>query len=96
MRTTLIALSALALVAGAPAVAQDFVVVHKDLDLSTAKGQKTLDRRIAGAARDYCGADRQRIGSRTRSRGSSECVKQAQEAAREQMAVLIEQARKGG
>ena len=32
MRTTLIALSALALVAGVPAAAKDFVVVHKDLD----------------------------------------------------------------
>lgn len=96
MRTTLIALSALALVAGAPAAAKDFVVVHKDLDLSTAKGQKTLDQRIDAAAREYCGVDVQLTGSRIKGAGTKECFLSARNAARQQMATLIEQAQRGG
>ena len=96
MRTTLIALSALALVAGAPAAAKDFVVAYKDLDLSTAKGQKTLDKRIDAAARVYCGMDVQMTGSRTKGRGAGECFASARDAAREQMASLIEKAQRGG
>ena len=98
MRTTLIALSALALVAGVPAAAKDFVVVHKDLDLSTAKGQKTLDQRIDAAAREYCGVDVQLTGSRVKGSrtGTKECYQSARTAAREQMASLIEEAQRGG
>ncbi len=96
MRTTLIALSALVLVAGVPAAAKDFVVAYKDLDLSTTKGQKALDRRINAAAREYCGMDVQITGSRIKDVGASECFASVREAAREQMASLIEKAQRGG
>jgi len=96
MRTTLIALSALALVAGVPAAAKDFVVVYNDLDISTKKGQKTLDQRINAAAREYCGVDVQITGSRIKGGGAWECFASAREAAREQMASLIEKAQRGG
>ena len=65
MRNT--AFFALAVIASAttitPTVAQAFepvtvtsIVRTADLDLSTAKGQRELDRRIVRAAREVCGA----------------------------------------
>ncbi|MFA9200883.1 MAG: UrcA family protein [Cypionkella sp.] len=96
MRTPFIALAALSMIA-APAVANDFVVRHDDLDLSTAKGQKQLDRRIDAEARRYCKMDVQPTGSRVTGSGTSQCYKQARAAAREQMASLIDNAvQKGG
>ena len=96
MRIQLIAFAALALGAAAPALANDFVVKHNDLDLSTPKGQKALQGRIDAAARKYCAMDEIRTGSRTRAENSSACYQQARAAAREQMASLIAKAQLGG
>lgn len=97
MRTPVIALTALALIAGSPAAAEDFVVQHADLDLSTAKGQKALDKRIDSEARRYCKMDVRQTGTRIRASGTTECYNQARAAAREQMASLIGQSSlKGG
>ena len=96
MRTTLIALSALALGITATSVsAKDFVVEHADLDLSDKRDQKTLKSRIKAAAREYCGAS---ISTGTRlNTSSAKCVAEAQKLANEQMAALIEQhSAKGG
>ena len=101
MRVFVTGLAALALGAAtaataAPApAARDFVVKHDDLDLSDAKDQKTLNKRIDRAARDYCGADRTVTGSRVRV-DSSDCVNSATQAAREQMASLVDKAQRGG
>lgn len=97
MRTPFIALTALALIAGTPAAAEDFVVRHADLDLSTAKGQKILDKRIDAEARRYCKVGVEQTGSRIKASGASECYNQARAAAREQMASLIDKSTlKGG
>lgn len=97
MRTPLIALTALTILASAPASASDFIVKHADLDLSTAKGQKALDRRIDAEARRYCGMNSQQTGTRVTARSASECFAQARAAARAQVASLIEKSTlKGG
>lgn len=97
MRITLIALSALALGAAAPAAANDFVVQYSDLDLSSAKDLKTLDRRIDTASRKYCGADVQMTGSRIRGTGTEGCVASARKLAKEQLAVIVaRETAKGG
>ena len=54
------ALAAAALLAAAPAAAETpsrflVFVQHGDLDLATAAGQRTLDRRLREAARQTCG-----------------------------------------
>ena len=95
MRTPLIALTALALVAGAPLAARDFVVVHKDLDLSNDKDRKILKQRIAKAAREYCAMDVVITGSRVKP-DSAQCYRDAVGAAEEKMAVLVSEAQKGG
>ncbi len=95
MRTPLIALAALSLLA-VPAAAEDLVVRYDDLDLSSPKGQKTLDRRIDAAARSFCGVGVHQTGSRIKG-DSAECFRQARAAAREQMAAIVERkSLKGG
>ena len=96
MKTALLTLSALALVAGTPATASDFVVQYNDLDLSNAAGQKTLERRIDTQARKFCGVDSTRTGTRAKPRGANECFQSARQAAREQMSELVARAQKGG
>ena len=97
MRINVIAFAALALGVAAPAVANDFVVEYKDLDLSSAKDLKTLDRRIDTASRIYCGADRVMTGSRVKGNGAAKCVASARKLAKEQLAAVIErQTGKGG
>jgi UrcA family protein len=89
MRQYLIAVSALAVVAGTPAAARDFVVKYDDLNLQTAKGQKELERRIDRSAREYCGLDRQHVGTRIAQKSARNCFSDARTAAREEMAGLI-------
>lgn len=100
MRKQLIALSTLALIVGMPLAAQDLVIQYGDLHLESEKGRKSLERRIDAAARDFCGMDAQRTGSRIRSAGSSACYSDARKIAREQMAGIVSRAsddvRKGG
>lgn len=88
MRTPLIALTALTLLAGAPAAAQDLVVRYDDLNLAAEKGQKALDRRIDAAARTFCGVGAQQTGSRIKP-ATAQCFRDARAAAREQMASLV-------
>ena len=92
--------SALALAGtAAPALAQsngDLVIVYSDLNLDTAKGQKTLKRRIDKAARQFCGMDRKLTGSRLRTGQDTECYKQAKALATQQMAKLIDNSQFGG
>jgi UrcA family protein len=96
MRHYLIALSAFAIVAGTPLAAKDFTVQYSDLNLKSDKGQKELQRRIDKAAREYCGVDSRRVGSRMRSQGTRDCYKDARTAAREEMALLIGKSQLGG
>ena len=100
MNKAFAAIVALGFVAtAAPAVAQDGVditVTHDDLDLGTAKGHKELDRRIEKAARQVCGLDRQRTGTRIRDDKATECLTYARNSTREYVAAAIASAGKGG
>ena len=94
------AMAALGLVAtAAPAKAQegtDIIVTYDDLDLDTTKGQKELDRRIEKAARQVCGLDRQRTGTRIGDHKATECLAYARNSTREYVAAAIASAGKGG
>ncbi len=84
----------------APAIAQsnggDLVIVYSDLNLDTAKGQKTLKRRIDKAAWEFCGMDQNQTGTMLRSNQSTDCYKQAKSLAMKQMAKLLDDTRLGG
>lgn len=67
-------------------------VTYKDLDLTTAKGQRTLERRLDNAAREACGYDVRTIGTRLASKESSACYKQATAKAKNVMALAIDDA----
>ncbi len=88
MRFKLIAAAAASLAVATPALANDFVVQYKDLDLSNAKDRQILERRIDNASRVYCGADVSTTGSRVKGPGSKACVADARRLAREQLAAI--------
>ena len=82
--------------AAAPAFAGEVTVSYQDLDLTTAKGQKTLARRIDVAARRACGYDRVETGTRIPSREAVDCYKQAKQRSTGAMASIVDGARLGG
>ena len=98
MRHLMIALSALTLGVGASAAEPaGMVVKYDDLDLASAKGQKTLKQRIDRAARDFCQDGTINVGSRIKPAAEDQCVSNMRAAAHQQMAVVIEnQPLKGG
>ena len=91
MKTPLATLAALGLALSATtAQAESVSVAYKDLNLDTAAGQKTLERRIEAAARQACGFHRQRTGTRLRGSGSRECYEAAKISASEQIGLVME------
>ncbi|MGB7419813.1 MAG: UrcA family protein [Erythrobacter sp.] len=88
---------ALAVAPGSAADAQhkSIQISTDDLDLSTAKGQRTLDRRIEKAARSVCDAGHSRTGTRIRSTSVSKCLDVARNSVREQVAARIESQSRG-
>lgn len=97
MNIKMMIMAAASIAVATPALASDFVVPYKDLDLSSAKDRKVLEKRIDAASRDYCGADLQITGSRITGAGSAECVASARKLAREQLAQLLDETvQKGG
>ena len=93
----LIAAAALGSIA-VPAMAEkvSFEVEHRDLNLSTAEGQKALDRRIDSAARKACGVDVSTTGTRIRSSDARACYREMRAKARKQFAALTASEKKGG
>lgn len=98
MRITILALSALALAAGAQASANSIEVRYDDLNLASVSGQKALERRIESAARDVCEVNVQRTGTRILPPDVRNCHAAARASAKQQMATLVnrETALKGG
>jgi UrcA family protein len=76
--------------------AQSVQIKFADLNLSTAEGQATLDRRINSAARKVCRLDEQRTGTRIPSHERKVCFAKAKASAKQQMASAINQTRRGG
>jgi len=97
MFTTKIFAAAIGLaLTAAPAFAAPVSVQYSDLDLATATGQKTLDRRLDSAAREVCGYDRITTGSRLRSTEAATCYKQTKAQMKEKVAALVSNANLGG
>lgn len=65
------------------AAAPSIRVEYKDLDLGTEKGRKTLDRRIAAAARQLCPAS---VQTGTRIAKDNVCYDNAMKSVRDQLA----------
>ncbi|WP_228242585.1 UrcA family protein [Porphyrobacter sp. GA68] len=90
-----------ALMAVAPAVAapeemRQINVQYGDLDLASPEGRKVLERRLTNAAREVCGIDDQRTGSRIRKPQETHCYRQARATAMQRYAVVIERDQLGG
>lgn len=95
IKTTLFAVAAaIATVATAsPVLAKDVVVRYGDLDLASAKGQKTFERRINRAAKVACDFQAE---NRVPSTEALRCYRQARAKAKTEMALVVENERLGG
>lgn len=98
MKRHLIAITAAAVLGAAatPAVAESLSIPYQDLNLASAEGQKTLDRRIESAARDFCGMNQTTTGSRIVSSESRQCYAETKKQAQKQFAVIVDRHRLGG
>ncbi|WP_086606867.1 UrcA family protein [Erythrobacter donghaensis] len=67
-----------------------------DLDLGTVKGQKTLDQRVEKAVRSVCRTTSAQTGSRVMSDEARTCLAKARADARQQVALLLSNERRGG
>ena len=97
MKKSLIAFAAIgAMMTTTPAFAGNMQIKYDDLNLSSPAGQAALERRIDKAAREVCGVDRQRSGTRFPSRSAQKCFESAKKQATQQMAALVDEQRLGG
>ncbi|GAA4642284.1 hypothetical protein GCM10023115_04800 [Pontixanthobacter gangjinensis] len=97
MKKSLIALAAVgAMMSTTPAFAGNVQIQYDDLNLSSPAGQEALERRIDKAARDVCGLDQQRSGTRFPNRGAKKCFDNAKKQATQQMAAVVDEQRLGG
>ncbi|MXO86879.1 UrcA family protein [Altererythrobacter aurantiacus] len=93
--------AASALAVAMPASAQmveqaQIEVEYTDLNLASQKGQDRLERRLKKAAREVCGLDQQRTGSRIVDQKTQACYKMAMATAMERHAALVADHRLGG
>ena len=71
-------------------------VATSDLDLGTVKGQKTLEWRVEKAVRSVCRTTSVTTGSRMMNEDERACLAKARSSARQQVAVLLSDERRGG
>ncbi|WP_209349049.1 UrcA family protein [Pontixanthobacter sp. CEM42] len=97
MKKSLIALAAIGtMFTAAPAFAGGVAIEYNDLNLSTAKGQQALERRIDKAAKDVCQYNRLRTGSRMTNPEIRKCYQTAKKQATQKMAAIVDSERLGG
>ena len=65
-------------------------VRYDDLNLASTKGQKILERRLIAAARQACGLDGSKTGTRMRKTEEIDCYRQAKAAAMQRHALIVE------
>ena len=65
-------------------------------NLETPEGQRMLEQRLERVARDVCGFNEQRVGTRIRDTGARACLAKARASAQRQVATIIEDQRRGG
>lgn len=82
----------------APVLAQPLShnVSYADLDLTSPQGQAMLDRRIRAAARDICGGDTRRTGSRMTDANMAVCIADVKAKAAAQVAAAKRDRQLGG
>lgn len=68
---------------------------YDDLDLSTAKGQAELNKRVDDAARQACGSSAVRTGTILRSKAENQCYAETREKLRQRVASLTGQQQRG-
>lgn len=71
-------------------------VGYADLNLETAEGQKSLDRRIDQAVREVCGYDEAPIGTRIVSHSVRACMTKAKASASERVSAIMRREARGG
>lgn len=76
--------------------AQSGAIEYRDLDLATADGVAELDARIERAARSICEVDHHTTGTRLVSTAKRKCVDGVRASAKQQIASVIDNARRGG
>lgn len=97
MKKSLLALAAsCAVLASVPATAKEMAVEYGDLNLTSAKGQQTLERRLEAAARSVCGYDDVTTGTRIRSVATQRCYHAAKTQAKEHLAAIVAEHQLGG
>ncbi len=99
--THALAAASLAGAAISPALAGNMqsMTIHvptADINLGTAKGQKTLDQRVEKAVRQVCRTTSLTTGSRVLSQEARACVAKARSSARQQVAALTSEQQRGG
>lgn len=72
------------------------IVSAAGLDLASPQGQSVLDHRIENAAREVCNYRRMRTGTRTPDLQARQCLDQAAQNARNQVATIIGNQERGG
>lgn len=70
-------------------------VEYSDLDLTSADGQRTLERRLDAAARNACGYDVRATGANVPTLHARKCYRQARTRAKDVMATAIDNATSG-
>ncbi len=94
--TATIGLFAIPGTAFAETAGQSVAVKFADLDLGSAEGQQSLERRIDRAARQVCARDDVATGTRIRSSEADACYRQALRNVRTSVAQAVNGGRKGG
>lgn len=84
-----------------PAIAGDneknsVTIEFQDLNLNTPEGQEKLEQRIETAAREMCGIDETRTGTRLASSQSRRCLAEARQSAKKRMAQIVREQQLGG
>lgn len=95
LATAALGVTGMATPAFADTIKKTVEVSHKGLDLNTIEGQKLLDQRVEVAARRVCDYYSARRDIRQR-RDAQACIAKARAGAREQVAAVIEDQRRGG
>lgn len=97
MKKSLLALASIGLAASAAnAQPNSTHITFNDLNLSSPQGQAALERRIDRAAREICGLDNLRLGTRIRDAKALDCFNEARTKAHAQVAIIVERSAKGG
>lgn len=82
--------------AATPALAESVVIEYRELNLASIEGQKVLERRVDRAARQVCGMNDLRTGTRIPTAEAAQCYAKAKKQAFQQISAMVDQERLGG